>query len=106
MRLHERLAQLIVCDSEVRVHLHGFSTLPYRFFIAASDEKNVRHIRANNQGEGIQAFRSSHLCDGFASPPQYDQMPGIPLVSCGVIRAKVDGLPVLPLRGPPIPIEE
>ena len=46
--LHERLAQLIMPDGKVRVHLQGFLTFLHCLVVAASDAQCVRHVCGDN----------------------------------------------------------
>ena len=54
--LHERLAQFIMADGKVRVHLQGFLTLLHCFVIKVSDAQCIGQICADDQGKRIKAF--------------------------------------------------
>jgi hypothetical protein len=46
-------------DGKVRVHPQRFLALPHRLVKEMSDAQCVRHVRTDDQGKRIKAFRLS-----------------------------------------------
>src|SRR5580693_5453835 len=93
-----------MCNGKARVHFQCPSTLLHRFNVEVSDAQCIRQVRANDEGEGIQALRCSQLSDALAASSRHDQMPSIPVMSRRVTGIQRDCALVFLLRRLPVPL--
>src|SRR5580704_10056665 len=92
-------------DGKSRIHFDDLEALFYRFVVRMREEKKLRQICVDDQGQRIQTFRFSHFHKSLLGPTQQAQIHSIPMVSGCIAWVQFNSSPELFPGRVEIPVE-